>query len=337
VRGKRKILRRKATRKQFVVGLAWLSAGEAENAQVYGKENFPYKVAASYAARLWHSQTQGKVGVIMTIVSDKERGSNKDFDDYIRSIEDIPGTVVVTEKNRISDCVLQAQVTRMFAWQNSFVLEDDLIVLADADLFVAGDSVLQMLETPSEIWLGEYSHTESTGGTFPMALTAMSAKDWKLGLDFSTRKEGGPKGLEELVEHFKEVNGETNWGKWEVDQVILSNVIMRPDRQLCSLPKRNPLWDRLNLTSNTFDDTGKCFHGDLMNCYRGNHRWSGCPWWHFLPSDREDWLNKVYTDISETGDVRRPGLFSSSSDLGCVNLWLSFNSLLFMICYSNSF
>ena len=37
-------------------------------------------------------------------------------------------------------------------------------------------------------WLGEYSHTESTGGTFPMALTAMSAKDWKLGLDFSTRK-----------------------------------------------------------------------------------------------------------------------------------------------------
>ena len=39
-----------------------------------------------------------------------------------------------------------------------------------------------------KIWLGEYSHTESTGGTFPMALTAMSAKDWKLGLDFSTRK-----------------------------------------------------------------------------------------------------------------------------------------------------
>ena len=25
-----------------------------------------------------------QVGVIMTIVSDKERGSNKDFDDYIR-------------------------------------------------------------------------------------------------------------------------------------------------------------------------------------------------------------------------------------------------------------
>ena len=32
-----------------------------------------------------------------------------------------------------------------------------------------------------------YSHTESTGGSFPMALTAMSAKDWKDGLNFSSR------------------------------------------------------------------------------------------------------------------------------------------------------
>ena len=38
-------------------------------------------------------------------------------------------------------------------------------------------------------------------------------------------QEGGPKGLEELVEHFKEVNGETNWGKWEVDQVLSSFAI----------------------------------------------------------------------------------------------------------------
>ena len=36
----------------------------------------------------------------------------------------------------------------------------------------------------------------------------------------------GPKGLEEVVEHFKEVNGETNWGKWEVDQVLSSFAIL---------------------------------------------------------------------------------------------------------------
>ena len=33
-----------------------------------------------------------------------------------------------------------------------------------------------------------YSHTERTGGTFPMALTAMTAKDWKESLDFSTQE-----------------------------------------------------------------------------------------------------------------------------------------------------
>ena len=31
---------------------------------------------------------------------------------------------------------------------------------------------------------------------------------------------------------------------------------------------------------------------------RGNHRWSGCPWWHFLPSDREDWLHKVFFSMA---------------------------------------
>ena len=33
-----------------------------------------------------------------------------------------------------------------------------------------------------------YSHTERTGGSFPMALTAMTAKDWKESLDFSTQE-----------------------------------------------------------------------------------------------------------------------------------------------------
>ena len=39
-------------------------------------------------------------------------------------------------------------------------------------------------------------------------------------LDQHDAQEGGPKGMENLVSHFKELNGETNWGKWEVDQVF---------------------------------------------------------------------------------------------------------------------
>ena len=39
-----------------------------------------------------------------------------------------------------------------------------------------------------QVWVGEYTHTASSGGTFPMALTGMAVKDWKEALDFSTRK-----------------------------------------------------------------------------------------------------------------------------------------------------
>ena len=31
--------------------------------------------------------------------------------------------------------------------------------------------------------------------------------------------------MENLVEHFKELNGERNWGKWEVDQVYTVIII----------------------------------------------------------------------------------------------------------------
>ena len=101
------------------------------------------------------------------------------------------------------------------------------------------------------------------------------------------------------------------------------------------------------------------------HCNRGHHSYSGCPWWHFLPSDREDWLFKVtpiiqnqflrdqyplqvYTDISETGDVRRPiqavdvrqpNLSSSrSSQLSWnfINLCIFLNWLLLM-WYTNLF
>ena len=33
-------------------------------------------------------------------------------------------------------------------------------------------------------------------------------------------QEGGPVGLPAVVAHFKELNGDTGWGKWEVDQVL---------------------------------------------------------------------------------------------------------------------
>lgn len=267
-----------------------------ENFKGYGKKDFPYSVAAYYSALLWRNQTGHRVSVLLTIVTELARGEDSSLDYYIRRFEDIPGSVVVLQPDMVGSCVLQAQVGRMWAFNYSFVDSSDLVILGDSDLFLIGDSVMEMVSHPGKLWIGEYSHTVRTGGTINMNLVAMAAGDWALGLDFSTRQEGGPVGLPAVVAHFKGLNGPTGWGVWEVDQVILSNAILRPDRQLCSLAKENKLWKRLKLEPREINDTELCFHGNLMNCNR-NQRRSHCPWWHFLPSDREATIKKVYSDI----------------------------------------
>jgi len=285
------------------IALCW-----GETAQVFGKGNFSYKEAATFSARLWNSQTEGKVGVILTIVTDKQRGDDNDLEDYIRLFEEIPGTRVILQKNMVGNCVLQSQVTRMYAWQYSFVRPNDVVVMSDADLWLVRKPVLEMLEKPSRVWMGEYSHTESSGGTFPMLLATMKASDWKGSLDFSTQEGGGPKEMGEVISHYKAANGNEGWGEWEVDQIILSNAILRPDRQLCSLPKENKLWTRLKITPREFNDTGVCFHGDLMNCNRFDpHRRQPCPWWHSITNssfDNLNFLERVYNSIVRWGKVR---------------------------------
>ena len=100
-----------------------------------------------------------------------------------------------------------------------------------------------------------FVHTQFNGGTLILPLTAMTARDWRGSLDFSTAEGGGPVGLEQVVAHFVAVSGEGEQAKFEVDQVgrrwraellqvILSHALLRPDRQLCSLSTTNALWPR---------------------------------------------------------------------------------------------
>ena len=109
-----------------------------------------------------------------------------------------------------------------------------------------------------------YVFTQVSGYTFPMALAAMTGSTWQAGLDFSGKDRGPIVGMKEVVEFYKAWNGEGDFGKWSVDQVggwwarwvhwgivsitqvILSFVILRPDKQLCDLPESNGLWSRFN-------------------------------------------------------------------------------------------
>jgi len=307
---------------------ASLSICWGSNAQMFNKEKFPYAETAYYAAILWRNQSHREVNLVMTIVSEFEAGENAALDNYIARVEAIPA-VVVLQKSHMGDCVLQAQVTRMWAFQYSFIQPSDIIIMADADAFVIGDEVTMMLDHKARVWVAQFEHTRANGGTIILPLTAMTSEDWRASLDFSTRKEGGPVGMAQVTEYFKKISAagiQTGLGydsgeqaHFEVDQVILSSAILRPDRQLCSLPPDNPLWTRLSMAPREIDDTGLCFHGKLLNCFRIN--WTGrgsrvrlmdmytlyqqfmgnidqgCPWWHFVSTDTEDYIKQVYHDI----------------------------------------
>jgi len=307
---------------------ASLSICWGSNAQMFNKEKFPYAETAYYAAVLWRNQSHQEVEVVMTIVSEFDLGENVALDSYIDRVESIPATVIL-QKSNMGDCVLQAQVTRMWAFQYKFIQPSDIIIMADADAFVIGEEVVGMLDHKARVWVAQFEHTRANGGTLILPLTAMTSQDWKHSLDFSTRKEGGPVGMSDVTEYFKKVSAkgiQTGFGfdsdkqaYFEVDQVILSSALLRPDRQLCSLPPDNPLWTRLSMTPREIDDTELCFHGKLLNCFRIN--WSGpgsrvrlmdmytlyqqfrgtidqgCPWWHFVSTDTEEYIKQVFQDI----------------------------------------
>ena len=45
---------------------------------------YPYHVAALYAAQLWLNQTQGQIGVVLTIVTPEVEDQPKDLQQYVR-------------------------------------------------------------------------------------------------------------------------------------------------------------------------------------------------------------------------------------------------------------
>ena len=79
---------------------------------------------------------------------------------------------------------------------------------------------------------------------------------------------------------------------------MVSYAILRPGKQICSLPKSNSLWKGLRLSPSETNDEGVCYHGDLMNCNKGMRSYpGGCSWWHFYPDETKEDMLKMYKKI----------------------------------------
>ena len=129
----------------------------SKNAQIHKKSNFPYTLAANLSTRLWREVTRGKVGVVLTIVHDEDYDA-KHLDDFVDIFANDDGVVVIREETSSLGCVLQSQLSRMFAFSHDFIDDDDIIITSDVDIFIMDKRIIEPLKLPYVIWIYRYSH-----------------------------------------------------------------------------------------------------------------------------------------------------------------------------------
>ena len=95
------------------------------------------------------------------------------------------------------ECSLAAQLQRIFAFTAPYIAEDDLVVTADVDTFVARKDFLKPLDEPDvKVWVFNYHDTIANGFTFNMNFLAMKKSVWREVL-------GGISNPVELIEHYR--------------------------------------------------------------------------------------------------------------------------------------
>jgi hypothetical protein len=140
--------------KENAVPAIWVSMSLcwSENVKIHRKSKFPYILASQLSAKLWKNVTEGELKVILTVVYNEDVDMD-DLENYVKSFENEEGVVIVLEKTTSLGCVLQSQLSRMFAFKNKFVNAEDIIITSDVDIFVMDKRIIQPLKMPFTTWI----------------------------------------------------------------------------------------------------------------------------------------------------------------------------------------
>ena len=140
----------------------WLSMSVCfgENAQIHGKGQYPYTYAATLSSRLWREVSDGEVNVLLTIVYNNDV-NNSALEEYVESFDGVEGVLIRREQSVSFGCVLQSQLSRIFAFDDEIMNDDDIILTTDVDLFVMDNRILEPLRRPFLTWIYEYELTQS--------------------------------------------------------------------------------------------------------------------------------------------------------------------------------
>ena len=148
--------------KENAVPAIWVSMSLcwSENAKIHRKSKFPYILASQLSTRLWREVTDGEVKVLLTVVYNEDADMEA-LENTVDTFEKGEGVVIVLEKTTSLGCVLQSQLSRMFAFKNKFVNDDDIIITSDVDMFVMDKKIIEPLKMPFTTWIYRFAQCGS--------------------------------------------------------------------------------------------------------------------------------------------------------------------------------
>ena len=278
----------------------WVSMGLcfSENTKLYGKRKYPYVAVTPLALLLWNHFLP-KVKLVLYLIYTKRDNDErrKRYQDTLRQIE---GLEVRWVESGDMDCVMKSQTSRMWAFNDPMVKDDDIVITIDVNAFIMTSKILDPIyENPrNSIWVFQYEDTadisEDIGASFNENFIAAYADVWRAIIVPEWSKSGS---LDQswIDRQVKEIGLTRKDGedRWYYDQWITTFGILR--NQLCTVPPESGLWNLPGLKNRSLyfpdvDDSDTCWHGLFFRDCNKVARIIpyGCKWWHFYPDQKFD-------------------------------------------------
>ena len=229
-------------------GLCW-----GENAQVLGKEKFPYSEAALRSVQLWHRLTPARVVLTIVYTGDTVTG---ELEEFRKKMEGFGADVALVRAEELS-CVTTSQLVRILAQVHHPIIRDeDIVITADVDAFIMTPSILKPLKKKVKVWIWRYELSYANSFTFMMPFIGARSNTWREMIHYN----GSLKGM---VDHYMKLINISSIENWDIDQDIVTYAILT--NKMCSLQKSNKVWGKLNLKAAPFRDSETCWHGSGVN------------------------------------------------------------------------
>lgn len=176
------------------IGDTWITMGLcwSANAQVHGKEKFPYKDALPLSSQLWMKSTPAKV-VVQIVYSEEE--VSEELLAYKKDLEGHGTIVFLVPTGSDIACVLKSQLIRVLVFLLPMIKPNDIIVTADVDAFVMTPDIYKPLLLKRDVWLYRYAFTLGSGSTFMMPFIGAKSSAWKSMLEYDSSGDKPHQGL----------------------------------------------------------------------------------------------------------------------------------------------